>query len=80
MNIREAFLRDGSHRIVFNLTPKHASWINQVEICLSILVHTLLRRDNITGTDHLKQRSEWFIAYFNETMANPLRWGKPLTI
>jgi hypothetical protein len=31
---REAFLRQRDHRIVFHFTPKHASWFNQIEICL----------------------------------------------
>ena len=35
---RAAFLSDPSHRIVFHYTPKHTSWMNQVEIWLSILV------------------------------------------
>lgn len=81
MATRAEFLQSSSHRIRFVYTPKHASWLNQVELWFSILVRRLLKRGNFTSTEDLKQQILSFICYFNQTMAKPFKWtykGRPL--
>jgi len=75
-----AFLADPTHRVRFVYTPKHSSWLNQIELWFSILMRRLLKRASFVSIADLNQRILDFIAFFNRT-AKPFKWtytGRPL--
>jgi transposase len=67
-------------RFMVHHTPKHASWLNQIEIFFSILARRLLRRGEFTcRQDLIEQIREFTFAY--DAKARPFRWtydGTPL--
>jgi len=67
-------------RFQVTYTPKHASWLNMVEIFFSILTRRLLRRGEFTSREHLANKILKFITHYSRT-AKPFRWrydGRPL--
>ena len=81
---RKAFLKDLLHTVRFLYTPKHCSWLNQIECWFSILVRRLLnKRASFASVAALEQRIRQFIDYYNEHLAKPFKWtfnGKLLKI
>jgi hypothetical protein len=78
---RRAFLQNPEHRIRFIYTPRHSSWLNQVEIWFSILARRVIKRGNFVSLDDLREKLTAFVDYFNATLAKPFRWtytGRPL--
>ena len=81
MATRQAFLMERTHRVRFVYTPKHSSWLNQIEIAFGIVHRRAIKRGSFRSLDELKERSLNFIDYFNRTFAQPFRWtytGRPV--
>lgn len=68
-------------RFVFHYTPKHASWVNQVECFFSILERQSLRQASFSSKEQLRDQVLTFIAHWNREKARPFNWtftGYPL--
>ncbi len=78
---RQAFLSDSSHRVRFVYTPKHSSWLNQIEVVFGVIMRKVVRRGSFTSVKDLRDKLMNFIEYFNRVFAHPFRWtytGRPL--
>lgn len=79
----EEFLDDPRHHHMFlHNTPTHASWLNQVELFLSIASRRLLKHGEFASVDDLADGLIAFIDDYNRS-AKPFRWtydGRPLQV
>jgi transposase len=78
---RRKFLTDPSHKHVFHFTPKHGSWLNQVELWFSILARRFLQRGDFCSPEEFEVLLQRFLDDYNASYAHPFRWtytGQPL--
>lgn len=54
-------------------TPVHASWLNQVEICFSVVQRKVVLPNDFTDLAEVKKRLAGFEKRYNQT-ARPFRW------
>ena len=78
---RRAFLTDSSHKHVFHFTPKHGSWLNQVELWFGTLQRRFLARGEFASATEFERRLTGYLEDYNANYAHPYRWtytGQPL--
>jgi transposase len=83
MKSRKEFLEDTNHRIRIVYSPKHTSWMNQIEICFGIMTKQLLnKRSSFKSIEELETKIREYIDYYNKNLAKKFKWnsGKILNI
>ncbi len=69
------FNRRHGGRFTFVHTPKHASWLNQVECWFSILERRVLRHASFEDVAAVNERVSGFIDHWNTHEAHPFNWS-----
>ena len=78
---RRAFLTNPEHKHVCHFTPKHGSWLNQVELWFSTLARRFLKRGDFASAAEFITRLTTYLDDHNAHRAHPYRWtytGQPL--
>lgn len=74
MKSRMSFLEDKSHKIRFQFTPKHCSWMNQIENWFGFLQKRVIKYGQFRSVEILEQKIDDFINYYDRYLAKPINW------
>lgn len=61
-------------RVEFVFTPKHGSWLNQVEIWFGILTRAVLRHASFDSLNALTRAIVAFTRHWNDVIGHPFEW------
>lgn len=61
-------------RWTLHFTPKHASWLNQIECAFSILQAKVISRGSFASLQALREAVHHFLLWFNAQNAPPFNW------
>lgn len=72
---RMQFLESKCNRIRFQFTPKHCSWLNQIENWFSRLHRSVLSNGQFESVEKLKIDMLQYIDYYNKFLYKPINWS-----
>lgn len=72
---RMDFLEDEKHHIRFFYTPKHCSWMNQIENWFGTLQRKVIKNGEFISVKSLEKQISDFICYYNNILSKPINWA-----
>ena len=72
---RMGFLEDERHHVRFLYTPKHCSWMNQIENWFGILERKIIKHGEFISVESLEKQISDFICYYNNILSKPINWA-----
>lgn len=72
---RMEFLEDERHHVRFYYTPKHCSWMNQIENWFGILERKIIKYGEFISVESLEKQISDFICYYNNILSKPINWA-----